>query len=196
MARHTKIAASQRATMYLCDTHSPRQSPLNEKTNGLGHYFRKGPTRQSTLPHRATDTITTVPLADGTHASVGDLVVTRRNDRTLRLGPTDWVKTGDRWRITQVHGGSVDARHLHEHRTLRLPADYAREHVQLGYAATIHGAQGMPSTPRTPSSPEPRTSRSPTSPSAAAAHATTSTSSPPPTATRALNRHGFDAASF
>jgi DNA primase catalytic core len=85
-----------------------------------------------------------VPLTDGTRASAGDLVVTRRNDRTLRLGPTDWVKNGDRWRITHVHpDGSVDARHLQLRRTLHLPADYAGQHVQLGYATTIHAAQGL-----------------------------------------------------
>ena len=33
-----------------------------------------------------------VPLADGNWASVGDVIITRRNDR--RLTATDWVKTG------------------------------------------------------------------------------------------------------
>ena len=33
--------------------------------------------------------------------------------------------------------------HLHTGRHLRLPADYVAEHVQLGYATTVHGAQGV-----------------------------------------------------
>ena len=44
-----------------------------------------------------------VTLADGTHASVGDLVITRRNDRRLRIWPTDWVSNGQRWRVRHVH---------------------------------------------------------------------------------------------
>ena len=47
-----------------------------------------------------------VALADGNRASVGDVIITRVNDRRLRLTATDWVKNGDRWTITQVgkHG--------------------------------------------------------------------------------------------
>jgi ATP-dependent exoDNAse (exonuclease V) alpha subunit len=41
-----------------------------------------------------------VSLADGNQASIGDVIITRRNDRRLRLAATDWVKNGDRWTIT------------------------------------------------------------------------------------------------
>jgi ATP-dependent exoDNAse (exonuclease V) alpha subunit len=34
-----------------------------------------------------------VALADGNQASVGDVIITRSNDRRLRLSATDWVKT-------------------------------------------------------------------------------------------------------
>jgi ATP-dependent exoDNAse (exonuclease V) alpha subunit len=34
-----------------------------------------------------------VELADGNRGSVDDLVITRRNDRRLRISATDWVKT-------------------------------------------------------------------------------------------------------
>jgi hypothetical protein len=43
-----------------------------------------------------------VRLADGNQASVGDVIITRSNDRRLRLTATDWVKNGDRWTITQI----------------------------------------------------------------------------------------------
>ena len=43
-----------------------------------------------------------VRLADGNQASVGDVIITRSNDRRLRLTATDWVKNGDRWMITHV----------------------------------------------------------------------------------------------
>jgi hypothetical protein len=40
-----------------------------------------------------------VALADGNWASVGDVIITRSNDRRLRVTATDWVKNGDRWTI-------------------------------------------------------------------------------------------------
>ncbi|CAM3808922.1 MobF family relaxase [Occultella aeris] len=85
-----------------------------------------------------------IDLADGTIAGVGDVIVTRRNDRRLRHGHTDYVKNGDMWIVTARHGdGSLVVRHRVHKTTTRLPAWYVREHVQLGYASTIHRAQGM-----------------------------------------------------
>ena len=83
-------------------------------------------------------------LADGNRASVGDVIITRRNDRRLRLTATDWVKNGDRWTITRNRRhGELNVRHNRSRRTVRLPADYVRESTGLGYASTIHSAQGV-----------------------------------------------------
>lgn len=85
-----------------------------------------------------------VDLADGNQASVGDVIVTRRNSRRLVLSRTNWVKNGDRWRVEQIlTNGGLTARHLELGRTVELPPDYVNQHVQLGYATTVHGAQGM-----------------------------------------------------
>jgi len=85
-----------------------------------------------------------IDLSDGNQASVGDTVITRRNNRTLTSGETAWVRNGDRWRITAVHrDGSLDVQHLRNHNQLTLPADYVTESVELGYATTIHAAQGV-----------------------------------------------------
>jgi conjugative relaxase-like TrwC/TraI family protein len=85
-----------------------------------------------------------VHLADGNQASVGDVIITRRNDRRLRLTATDWVKNGDRWTITHVdRRGDLRVRHNRSHLTVRLPLDYVRESTGLGYATTIHLAQGV-----------------------------------------------------
>jgi hypothetical protein len=85
-----------------------------------------------------------VSLADGNRASVGDVIITRRNDRRLRLTATDWVKNGDRWTITHVaKHGDLTVRHTRSHQTVRLPADYVRTSTGLGYATTIHAAQGV-----------------------------------------------------
>jgi conjugative relaxase-like TrwC/TraI family protein len=85
-----------------------------------------------------------VPLADGNWASVGDVIITRRNDRRLRLTATDWVKNGDRWTITHIgRRGGLTVRHTRSHLTVRLPTEYVRESTSLGYATTIHSAQGI-----------------------------------------------------
>nr|WP_300142354.1 AAA family ATPase [Propionicimonas sp.] len=81
-------------------------------------------------------------LADGNRASIGDTILTRRNDRRLRAG-SGWVKNGDRWQVHDVHrDGSLDVHDPKTRRRITLPADYVGTHVELGYAATIHGAQG------------------------------------------------------
>jgi DNA primase catalytic core len=86
----------------------------------------------------------TVRLLDGNRASAGDIVVTRRNSRRLPITRTNWVKNGDRWRVERVlTGGGVVVRHLGLERAVELPPDYVAQHVQLGYATTVHGAQGM-----------------------------------------------------
>src|SRR4029453_15726855 len=86
-----------------------------------------------------------VSLADGNRASIGDVIITRTNDRRLRLTATDWVKNGDRWTVAHVgkHGDLV-VQHTRSRRTVRLPADYVRTSTGLGYATTtIHAAQGV-----------------------------------------------------
>src|SRR4029453_6310215 len=80
---------------------------------------------------------------DGNRASVGDVIITRANDRRLRLSTTDWVKNGDRWTITHVaKQGDLTVRHTRSRLTVRLPSDYVRALTGLGYATTIHAAQG------------------------------------------------------
>jgi AAA domain/TrwC relaxase len=85
-----------------------------------------------------------VHLGDGNQASVGDMIITRANDRRLRLSATDWVKNGDRWTITHVDpSGGLTARHSRSQLKCQLPADYVTTSTGLGYATTIHGAQGV-----------------------------------------------------
>lgn len=91
------------------------------------------------------DALREVALHDGNRAAVGDTVITRRNDRKLRDSRT-WVRNGDRWTVIGVpQSGLVDVRQ-YGHRwgsTVRLPADYIKHHLELGYAVTSHRAQGI-----------------------------------------------------
>ena len=86
-----------------------------------------------------------VGLRDGHRAHVGDLIVTRRNQRRLTCrGGKDFVKNGDVWAIERyTPAGDAIIRHTQHRGRLTLPADYLKEHCELGYASTIHRAQGM-----------------------------------------------------
>jgi conjugative relaxase-like TrwC/TraI family protein len=85
-----------------------------------------------------------VELADSNRASVGDLIITRRNDRRLRITATDWVKNGDRWIILNLtRTGGVKVRHVRNRRTVTLPAGYVSAATELGYASTVHTTQGV-----------------------------------------------------
>lgn len=83
-------------------------------------------------------------LGDGNDASVGDSIITRENNRRLRVTATDWVKNGDRWTVLRVHqNGDLTVQHTRHHHTVRLPHDYVHTSTGLGYACTVHTAQGV-----------------------------------------------------
>jgi conjugative relaxase-like TrwC/TraI family protein len=86
-----------------------------------------------------------VDLVDGCRASVGDVVITRQNDRRLRTMRGGWVKNGDRWQVTDIRrDGAVVVTRLGTGRGRTvLPAEYVAEHLDLGYAVTAHRAQGV-----------------------------------------------------
>lgn len=85
----------------------------------------------------------TVDLRDGTQAGIGDIILTRAVDR--KLTTTDghsYVHNGDRWTVTDLTpAGDIVATDAGGHRVI-LPADYVRASTQLGYASTVHVAQG------------------------------------------------------
>jgi hypothetical protein len=112
-------------------------APTRDQVADLNHRARAGRLR-GTTPTRE------VELPDGNRASVGDTVITRRNDRRLGTSGGDWVKNGDRWTVEQITGGgAVRVRHTRTSRSSTLPASYVSDAVELGYATTIHGAQGV-----------------------------------------------------
>ncbi len=82
------------------------------------------------------------PIADGSEALVGDIVATRRNDRHLHTSSGDNVRNRELWTITDIGtGGDLTVTQVGGQGTVTLPADYVREHVRLGYAATEPGNQ-------------------------------------------------------
>ncbi|WP_240750556.1 hypothetical protein [Microbacterium sp. K27] len=73
--------------------------------------------------------------SDGLNIRVGDRIMTRSNDKDLR------VVNRDTWTVARVHrDGSVTVK---EHgRKARLPAEYVEAHTHLAYASTEYGVQG------------------------------------------------------
>ncbi|MDO5676357.1 MAG: MobF family relaxase [Propionibacteriaceae bacterium] len=85
-----------------------------------------------------------IELADGSLAGIGDRIITRRNDRRLTTGTGhNFVKNGDVWTITDIgDDGHIDA--VDDlGRSIELPADYVAGSTGLGYATTVHRAQGQ-----------------------------------------------------
>ena len=129
-------------TAWLADTRVGRDAimlaPTRDLVADLNRRARDQRLATAAQPSRQ------VQLADGNLASAGDVVITRINKRAFRVGPTDWVKNGDRWTVESVRrDGSLQVRHLRHRRAVVLPADYVTDHVELGYATTIHSAQGV-----------------------------------------------------
>jgi conjugative relaxase-like TrwC/TraI family protein len=104
-----------------------------------------------------------IALHDGTACAVGDWIVTRQNDRRLTTPGGGHVRNGAAWTVTAVHpDGSIEATSRERAEATRagdqpptrirhpepmggvvqLPSRYVADHVELGYASTIHRAQG------------------------------------------------------
>jgi len=86
-----------------------------------------------------------VELHNGQRAAAGDTVITRHNDRRLRAG-RGWVRNGNRWTVTEVRDdGSLTLRRAGQRwgGSVVIPAGYAAEHVELGYAITSYRTQGV-----------------------------------------------------
>lgn len=85
-----------------------------------------------------------VALHNSSRAHLGDTIVTRKNARRLIVNSgQDFVKNGDIWRVTGLHDdGRITAQHTGHGGKVTLPAGYVQESVELGYASTIHRAQG------------------------------------------------------
>lgn len=109
----------------------------NEHATLINHHIQTARLKAGVLTGRSA------VAADG-RVYVGDVVMTRRNDRTLATSAGDSVRNRDRWTITATHDdGSITARAQVGEATVTLPATYVSEFVQLAYATTEHGNQGI-----------------------------------------------------
>jgi ATP-dependent exoDNAse (exonuclease V) alpha subunit len=112
---------------------------INEK---LHHHYRSDPDAP------------TVSAGRGHQVGAGDIIVSRNNDATIAVAPgpdhqrggrIDQVRNGNRWRVAWVDAdaGQIAAERLTDNARAVFEGDYRREHITLGYATTVHAAQGM-----------------------------------------------------
>jgi ATP-dependent exoDNAse (exonuclease V) alpha subunit len=93
----------------------------------------------------------TVTGAGGQHIAVGDLIISRRNDPTIDLHSMKDaeamppVRNGNRWRVAAVDAATnrVAAERLDDRARVLFNNNYLRAHIKLGYAITVHSAQGV-----------------------------------------------------
>lgn len=144
VAGESDVMVEQVFTAWREDTTAGKQSIMIASTNetvgklndlAQAHAMERGHVR----PEHGS-----VRLHNEARAHVGDVIVTRQNARRLTVNSgQDFVKNGDLWRVSQVHdNGAMTVQHLEHGGKVTLPAAYAAQSVELGYAATIHRAQG------------------------------------------------------
>jgi ATP-dependent exoDNAse (exonuclease V) alpha subunit len=84
----------------------------------------------------------------------GDFIMSRNNDAGIAVAPgpghlrgrqIDQVRNGNRWRVAAVDAKTnrIAAERTTNRARVVFEGDYLREHVTLGYAATVHSAQGV-----------------------------------------------------
>ena len=124
--------AAQSGTTVIADTRA-QVAALNASIRDHHH------SAAHDQPATDADAAETMVTDAGETISVGDRVATRRNDRDLD------VANRDRWSVTTINDdGTVGLRSQSRGpvRERTVPADYARTHLELAYATTVHGTQG------------------------------------------------------
>jgi hypothetical protein len=108
------------------------------------------------LNRRLHDTLTegpSVTAARDQHVRVGDVIISRANDPTIAIHPgpnttahsLDQVRNGNRWRVAGIDTATnrLAAERLSDGARTIFDGDYLTEHITLGYATTVHAAQGV-----------------------------------------------------
>ena len=177
--------------LLICDTW--------EMADALNHRLHHALTVEGPAVHAARDQ----------EIRTGDIIISRHNDATIdvRPGPrhrrgehVGQVRNGNRWRVAGLDAatGRIAAERLTDKARAVFENDYVRDHITLGYATTVHSAQGvtadtaMPSSAKQPAAPwhtwrcrAAATTTAPTSTPERPVKPTTSTAtcSPPPRCT-------------
>lgn len=145
------ITSGQRADLlnnaaeaHLADRSAGRKSMIiaakNSDVDALNAMIRA-----ELVSNGEVDTTTEVTGVRGEAMGLGDTVIARKNTRFNpdRDGVGGAVVNGDMFTITGIFDdGSLEVTHQTKKTTQVLPAAYVDSNVHLGYAATVHRAQG------------------------------------------------------
>ncbi|MGX9901462.1 ATP-dependent DNA helicase [Arthrobacter sp. SA17] len=93
----------------------------------------------------AVDAEHRVALSDGLHAGPGDIIIARRNDRSILDGDGAYIRNGTMLDVVRVgrRDGSLSAVRRDTGATITLDRTYVESSVELGYATTAHRSQGI-----------------------------------------------------
>ena len=93
----------------------------------------------------AVDAENTLALSDGLHAGVGDIIIARRNDRSISDGDGAYIRNGTMLDVVGVgkRDGSLCAIRRDTGAAIILKRTYVESSVELGYATTAHRSQGI-----------------------------------------------------
>ncbi|MGO9155121.1 MobF family relaxase [Mycobacterium sp.] len=128
--------AAGKDALLICDT--------TEMADALNHRLHHALTVEGPAVHADRDQ----------QIRKGDIIISRRNDATVdvRPGPqhqrgehVGQVRNGNRWRVAGLDAatGRIAAERLTDQARAVFKNDYVRDHITLGYAATVHSAQGV-----------------------------------------------------
>jgi ATP-dependent exoDNAse (exonuclease V) alpha subunit len=139
--------AADALTAYTSDTTAGRDSLLVCDTTEVANALN------TRLHHQHLNRdAPTVTVAGGQRIGVGDLILSRRNDPTIdfhhstpHVESLPSVRNGNRWRVVGLDAQTnwLGAERLDDGARVIFGGDYLREHVSLGYAVTVHSAQGV-----------------------------------------------------
>lgn len=84
-------------------------------------------------------------LRDGLRAGRGDIVIARRNDRSIRDDRGEFLRNGTLLKVTGFdrRHGVLNAIRKDTGAALLLPSSYVESSLELGYATTAHRSQGL-----------------------------------------------------
>ncbi|MDY3128150.1 MAG: MobF family relaxase [Corynebacterium sp.] len=138
-----QLMLTQAAEDYLADCRAERRSLVLASTND-DVAFINDYVRNVRIAQGVVDPTESVLGAGGVTIGLGDSIIARRNRRfiTERDGVDGKVVNGDIFTVVGITDrGDVEVLRSSGQRQY-LPAAYVRDNVQLGYAATVHRAQG------------------------------------------------------
>ncbi|WP_445169276.1 MobF family relaxase [Mycolicibacterium sp. Dal123E01] len=152
--RHDRLHCGDAITMaadalaaYTADTTLGRDALLVCDTTEMVDALNQRIHRERIHPDTPTMTV-----ARGQQIGVGDVIISRRNDPNIAFHHSTpdaeslpSVRNGNRWRVAGIDTkrNRIGAERLGDGARVLFDHTYFREHVSLGYAVTVHSAQGV-----------------------------------------------------